>query len=198
MDNLTTTAYESLANRLDVVATQGAYLVPRVGTPVFEKAYDVGFSVELTRQLNALLVRETCRNVMYHGAADEWPIGRTPPELKEKRQAELKALEELEYITSGNEVEITDEDSEAVSRSLENRLPTPPQSTDSPTILGERKRDNMPGMNDSEMRFTTISSIPEGSLVSNALSDNVRKRKSAPDMREEHPAKACRKKRPGI
>lgn len=37
---------------------------------------------------------------MYREAADEWPIGHTPPEVKERRLAELRALDEMEGATS--------------------------------------------------------------------------------------------------
>lgn len=37
---------------------------------------------------------------MYHEAADEWPVGNTPPEVKEKYQAKVQAIVELWNITS--------------------------------------------------------------------------------------------------
>ncbi|KAF2872951.1 hypothetical protein BDV95DRAFT_627773 [Massariosphaeria phaeospora] len=73
---------------LDIVTTQDAYLVPRAGTPVSQKAYDDQFAAALKMHLDAVITEHTCRLVMYHGAADEWPIGRTPPEVKDKRKAE--------------------------------------------------------------------------------------------------------------
>ncbi|RKU46302.1 hypothetical protein DL546_007805 [Coniochaeta pulveracea] len=91
----------------DVVGTQGAYLVPRAGTPVFQEAYDAEFVVLLKRHLNSLLLGQECRHVIYHGAADEWPMGHTPSELKEKRDAELKAWDEIAGVTSDDD---SDED----------------------------------------------------------------------------------------
>ncbi|KAM7183110.1 hypothetical protein V8F20_012740 [Naviculisporaceae sp. PSN 640] len=87
---------------LDIVATQGVYLVPRADPPVFQEAYNAQFAATLKQQLDAVITEQICRHVMYHGAADEWPMGHTPPEMKEKRKVELKALEELEGATSGD------------------------------------------------------------------------------------------------
>ncbi|KAL9014352.1 MAG: hypothetical protein Q9173_001001 [Seirophora scorigena] len=87
-------------NFLDIVATNGAYLVPRRPTPVFEKTPNEEFAATLYRELHALLVVQKCRRVMYRQAAEEWPIGRTPPEVKEQRDAELRMLLQFEGITS--------------------------------------------------------------------------------------------------
>jgi len=84
----------------DIVTTQGAYLVPRTGTPVLQKPYDIEFVDKLNMFLDVIVMRQGWRRSMYHSDADEWPIGRTPPELKERRKAELKAMEELWDITS--------------------------------------------------------------------------------------------------
>ncbi|KAI4265901.1 MAG: hypothetical protein L6R35_007016 [Caloplaca aegaea] len=148
-------------NRLDIVATQGEYLVPRAGTPVFEKAYDDEFAAVLARKLKALTIVQLARRVMYRQAADEWPIGHTPPEVKERRRAELKALEELEGATS-DEGSDGDEDNDATTDGMtgldkgqaasgrasrrEPRgpcwLPTPPPSAHSPvpTPHGRKRR----------------------------------------------------------
>ncbi|KAI3338905.1 hypothetical protein F4824DRAFT_498756 [Ustulina deusta] len=100
----TTTASQDLPiDSLDIVATQGAYLVPRAGTPVFQEAYDDKFPAALELHLGAVVTEQICRTAMYHGAADEWPMGHTPTEIKEKRKAELKAQEELEGATSDDE-----------------------------------------------------------------------------------------------
>jgi hypothetical protein len=85
-----------LQDWLDIVATQGAYLVPRAGTPVSQEAYDDQFAAVLNQHLDAVIIEQKYRREMYHGVADEWPMGHTPPEVKEKRKAELKAQEELE------------------------------------------------------------------------------------------------------
>lgn len=85
---------------MDIVATQGECLVPRWHTPVWEKEYSEEFAVILTRKLDALDIAQLVRRAKYGPAADEWPIGHTPPEMKERRVAELRALEELEDRTS--------------------------------------------------------------------------------------------------
>ena len=82
------------------MATQGAYLVPGVRTPVFQKAYDDQFVAPLEMHLDAVSIGQMCRRARYHSAASEWPMGRTPPGVKEKRKAELKALDELEGAAS--------------------------------------------------------------------------------------------------
>lgn len=79
-----------LQNCLDIIAIQGACLVSRANTPVFQKAHDENFAVTLTRKLNALDVEQIVRKVMYRQAAEEWPIGHTPPETKEQYDAEMK------------------------------------------------------------------------------------------------------------
>ncbi|KAL8874212.1 MAG: hypothetical protein Q9198_006917 [Flavoplaca austrocitrina] len=84
----------------DIVATNGAYLVPRPATPVFERTPNEEFAATLYQELHALLVVQNCRRNMYRQAAEEWPIGRTPPEVKEQRDAELKELLQFEGITS--------------------------------------------------------------------------------------------------
>ncbi len=106
-----------LQNCLDIVATHGAYLVPRPNTPVFENPHTIHFAIALEQELKGLMTAQNCRRRMYRDAADEWPIRRTPPEVKEKRKAEVKALEELWDITS-------DDGSEA------DGLPTPPGSAE--------------------------------------------------------------------
>ena len=87
-------------DRLDIVATQGAYLVPRSHTPVFEEAYDETFAAALDEASDTLNMIQQIRRAKYHEAADEWPIGFTPPEVKERRLAELRAIEEMEDVTS--------------------------------------------------------------------------------------------------
>ena len=97
---------------IDIVATQGAYLFSPAHTPVWEKDYDEEFAATLSRKLRALNIRQLVRRVMYHEAAEEWPIGHTPPEVKERRAAELRALEEAEGPTS-DEDSASDGDSDA-------------------------------------------------------------------------------------
>lgn len=53
--------------------------------------------------LDGLITGQIGRNAKYHGAADEWPMGHTPTELKEKLEAELKAWDEIAGVTSDDE-----------------------------------------------------------------------------------------------
>lgn len=89
-----------LQDFLDIVATQGAYLVPREGTPVPREANDVQFATALNQRLERVVTEQIWRCRIYHDAADEWPIGHTPPEVKEERIAKLKAYAESEGATS--------------------------------------------------------------------------------------------------
>lgn len=114
-------------------------------------------------QLCAVVVEQTCRTAMYHGAADEWPMGHTPTEIKEKRKVELKAQEELEGATSNDESDNDDGKFKGgngiigtVSRrstvAASNRprrpqrprqaewLPTPPMSAESPPSTPHRNK----------------------------------------------------------
>ena len=87
---------------------------------------------------------------MYRQAADEWPIGHTPPEVKEQYKAEMKALEEQEEITSDDSAN-SDQNgrvapgkgvlaSNSPRRSSQiHGLPTPPISADSPLIITANK-----------------------------------------------------------
>lgn len=86
----------------DVVATQGQHLVAQPHTPVFPplSSETHAFATELAASLSALISRQNRRRLGYGvNAAEEWPIGRTPPEVrraqKERLRAELRAsLEE--------------------------------------------------------------------------------------------------------
>lgn len=71
------------------------------------------FAATLHRKLHALIVEQTCGRAMYRQAVEEWPIGRIPPEVKEKHKAELKELEELEGASDGSD---SDNDSDGVDR----------------------------------------------------------------------------------
>ena len=143
------------------MATQGAYLVPRPHTPVFEKAYDEEFAAALDRTFDALAVEQLLRRTMYQEAADGWPIGHTPLEVKERRLAELRALDEMDGATSDEgsdrdegdgatadgwaRVEKTEPALERVSRPRPQEahgLPTPPLSAHSPlpTPQGRKRR----------------------------------------------------------
>ena len=166
-------------NRLDIVATQGEYLVPRADTPIFEKAYDEEFAAALARKLKALTIGQIVRRVMYRQAADEWPIGRTPPEVKEHRRAELRALEELEGVTSDGASDSDRDDHATADGSASSEkaqaapgrafqpqpqearwLPTPPLSAHSPipTLYGRKRRRVSIGDDEERPRKTDVTS----------------------------------------
>ncbi|KAI1348878.1 hypothetical protein F5Y01DRAFT_291047 [Xylaria sp. FL0043] len=83
-----------LNNLLDVVGTQGKHLLPRLDTPVWENGYSKEFASTLACKLDGLLMIQRCRQNQYREAADEWPIGRTPPEVKERHEADLREMDE--------------------------------------------------------------------------------------------------------
>ncbi|KAI3316750.1 hypothetical protein HD806DRAFT_420520 [Xylariaceae sp. AK1471] len=187
-------------NRLDIVATHGKYLIPPMRTPVFEKSYDEEFAAELAQRLDALTIRQLVRRAKYHEAADEWPIGHTPPEVKERRRAELRVLEELERALS-------DEDSDSDEVSLEKGqaapgrashtrlqetrwLPTPPLSTHSPIPTSyERKRRHVSTDEVEERprktRITSTASVDFLEDTPNMLRGSSRKRRWADDANNE-------------
>ncbi|KAI1312872.1 hypothetical protein F5Y03DRAFT_202655 [Xylaria venustula] len=111
---------------LDIVATQGACLAPRGHTPIYTKRDDETFAAQLSLKLRALLIAQACRQIKYGAeAAEEWPIGRTPPEMVEKRKAELDKLEEL----SDNAFDTPPPDYTPSSVSTD---PTPPDVCETP------------------------------------------------------------------
>lgn len=207
---LLTNSSANLQNCLDIVATQGAYLVPRAGTPVFEKTYDAKFAAALEQQIRALIVEQTCRSVMYRGAADEWPIGHTPPEMKEKRNAELKAQEEIEGATSEDSSDNDNDDNNDISVRVEassgktvvapgqaDWLPTPPLSSQSPLATPHRrKRRRISEEGHEEMACPTkmrVSSTRDISATEDAIPNTLqcsgRKRRRILDMGDEEEGK---------
>ncbi|KAK3385779.1 hypothetical protein B0H63DRAFT_187575 [Podospora didyma] len=154
----TAASQDLLIDCLDIVATQGAYLVPRAGTPVSQESYD-DHAAALEQHLDAVITEQICRSAMYHGAADEWPMGHTPQEVKDKRNAELKAQEELEGATSDDGSD-NDDDKDKGGNGINARvgpgnpvaprprrpvrqadwLPTPPLSAESPLATTNRRR----------------------------------------------------------
>lgn len=86
----------------DVVEMQGQHLVVQPHTPVFPllSSETHAFAAELAASLSALISCQNRRRLGYGvEAAEEWPIGRTPPKVrraqKERLRAELRAsLEE--------------------------------------------------------------------------------------------------------
>ncbi|KAI0431759.1 hypothetical protein F5Y09DRAFT_354583 [Xylaria sp. FL1042] len=83
-----------IENLLDVVSTQGKHLLPRLDTPVWEKPFDKEFASTLADKLDGLVIVQRCRQNQYDEAADEWPIGHTPPEMKERHEAKLRKMDE--------------------------------------------------------------------------------------------------------
>ncbi|KAI9671608.1 MAG: hypothetical protein M1829_004613 [Trizodia sp. TS-e1964] len=75
---------------LDVVATQGAYLLSPPNTPIFRTNFDYDlFTAELQSGLESLVrIVQPGREAKYvQLAAEEWPIGRTPREVQEVYEA---------------------------------------------------------------------------------------------------------------
>ncbi|KAI1180710.1 hypothetical protein F4777DRAFT_573938 [Nemania sp. FL0916] len=84
----------------DIVATQGIYLSPAVDTPVWDDGYDVEFADKLAQKLKILTAEHIVRRLKYRQAADEWPMGYTPPEVKEGLYVETKVPAVAEGDTS--------------------------------------------------------------------------------------------------
>ena len=147
------------------MATQGAYLVPRSHTPVFEEAYHETFTAALDRAFKLFEFGQRLRRSKYHEAADEWPMGHTPHEVKERRLAELRVLDEMWDVTSDEgsdrdegddatpdgKVRVVEKVQPTVERASRTRsqeaheLPTPPLSAQSPLLTPQgrkRRRDN--------------------------------------------------------
>ncbi|MCJ1309561.1 hypothetical protein MMC25_003221 [Agyrium rufum] len=146
----------NLQDSFDIVATQSACLLPRRRSPVFREPYDDKFITTLDRSLNSLSWRQELRQHKYHGAADEWPVGRTPPEITEMYEAEMKALDELWDASDNSQDDyVKDRGCTAVDarigpgktvttpeRSRKSHqaglIPTPPLSTQSPLTTPHR------------------------------------------------------------
>ncbi|KAI0505884.1 hypothetical protein F5B22DRAFT_651299 [Xylaria bambusicola] len=97
----------------DVVATQGIHLITRPNTPVLEVAYHQRFIAEITRSLSKLKIQGYLRRSKYGSAADEWPARHTPPEIREKYSAKMKAWEKAFHEVCSSEDGISDEISDS-------------------------------------------------------------------------------------
>lgn len=78
----------------DVVATQGQHLVAQPHTPVFPplRSETHAFATKLAASLSALISRQNRRRLGYGvEAAEEWPIGRTPPKVRRVQKGRLRA-----------------------------------------------------------------------------------------------------------
>jgi hypothetical protein len=171
---------------------------------VFEKAYNENFVVTLTRKLYAIDVEHIVRRAMYRQAADEWPIGHTPPEVKEQYEAEMKEREEQEEITSDDNAN-SDHDGRVSSvkgvlasnlprRSSQiHELPTSLISADSPlSITAEKCRRRVSDGRDNEQRkhrtkthatFSKTVNPTENSLP-NESRGRIRKRRRNQDVED--------------
>ncbi|KAJ9129931.1 hypothetical protein NKR23_g12411 [Pleurostoma richardsiae] len=190
----TATSQDLLIDFLDIVTTQGAYLVPRADTPVFQEPYDGRFAAALEQHLDAVSTQQICRRVKYCDAADEWPIGRTPPEVKEKRKAELKTLGELEGATSDDGSDNDDDDKDKGGNDIDVRvgpgnpvapdrprrprrlpqadwLPTPPLSAESPLATPHRRKRRRISEEDEEKERSAKKHVSFAQEVSAAAKD---------------------------
>lgn len=96
-------AVPDVEDPLDVEATLGGCLVPRPNTPIWEELYHENFAARLNRAFERYDFRQSIRRRMYHEAADEWPMGHTPPEVLKRRRAELKARKKNVGIVVGRD-----------------------------------------------------------------------------------------------
>lgn len=147
----------------DIVATQGAYLITPPRTPIFEKPYHETFLAKLDRAFQLHDFGQRLRRSKYHEAADEWLFGYTPPEVRERYLAEMRAIEDLwdkttdessdgngdegdDAIANGKaRVEKTRPATQRASRTLSKEahgLPTPSLTghSSSPTKQGRKRR----------------------------------------------------------
>ncbi|KAI1759692.1 hypothetical protein GGR53DRAFT_130545 [Hypoxylon sp. FL1150] len=147
-DNATPASHPPSANTLDIVATQGAYLIPCTNTPVWHKPfYNAEFAALLDQKLRLLQLDLTMRRSRYGEAAEEWLPGYTPPKLKEEYLALVKALEEPFYI-DGSDDDDNDRDNTGKMSTIQKPNETssqadlePPRPAESLlTIIRRRKR----------------------------------------------------------
>ncbi|KAI1130271.1 hypothetical protein F5Y10DRAFT_126429 [Nemania abortiva] len=142
----------------DIVATQGAYLFDPPRTPVWGFGhYNADFAAELEFGLKLAIRVQRWRRNQYHEAADEWLPGHTPPEVREKRRAEVEWLcrdWDQTSDSSSNENDDNGASNKAVARkktmaasdrlrkplSQAESFPTPPPSTQIPPTTRTRKR----------------------------------------------------------
>ena len=95
---------------------------------------------------------------MYREEADEWPIGHTPPEVKERYYAALKRQEELEGATSDSSVDDKKDgpgSRKAAALAQKHSLPTLPHSAGRPLPIHGRKR-RIAGTRREERGYTCI------------------------------------------
>lgn len=100
---------------LGIVATQGAYLLPGVRSPAFQKPHDAQFAAKLEAKLDGLVTALICRRIRYRATADESRVGHIPLEVIKLRKAESEALDALWGSTSDDD---SDSDSDSDSDNL--------------------------------------------------------------------------------
>ena len=102
--------YFSAANKgfnvqdfLDIVKSQGAFLIPRPPSPIHQRHDTNDFISTLHTKLEWLIRGNEVRRRKYGDAAYEWPPGRTPTELVEKRAVELDNMIAIMEASSPSE-----------------------------------------------------------------------------------------------
>ena len=185
---------------------------------MFEVAYNREFAATLSQMLHGLLLGYRARRIKYGELADEWPIGRTPPEIERKYEEDMKAREELEVATSDNSSHDDDGDEDdtrvdpkrgASSPDPPRQLPhvlwllTPPQSVHEPLLkpCGRKRRRNLStDKEDASERpvpqiqvssTTTEVAIAVGNVLSAGLREESRKRGRALDDERKNPIRTC-------
>ncbi|KAK3337152.1 hypothetical protein B0T19DRAFT_411654 [Cercophora scortea] len=131
----------SVINFLDIVATQGDFLVTCPNTPIHPRpdADEYSFTEALHLELRALSLVQQGRAIKYGTqTAAEWPIGRTPPEVVEKRKAELRELQAFMEAITPVSCSDDDDDGHAGARSTAKQKDGPAaeaQSSQPPRLL---------------------------------------------------------------
>lgn len=152
-------------------------------------------------------VGQAVRRVKYGKDADEWPMGHTPPEMKERRRAVVRAAEEAWDATS-DEASDNDEEGDAVvdgragaekgqaAPVLASRpqspeagwLPTPPLSAQSsiPTPHGKKRRQISTGVVEEEEERPGTTHVTSAArvdspeeVIANGPQEKSRKRRRA-------------------
>ncbi|RMD44306.1 hypothetical protein DV735_g912, partial [Chaetothyriales sp. CBS 134920] len=121
----------------------------------------------------------------------EWRMGHTPPEIKERRKAELKAYDELEGVTSEDDSD--NEDKDRVKVNPDDKFPTPPRSADGALVTPHRRKRRKLREGTEEEHMPTkknISTIQEVSIgaedtLSNTARPSSRKRQRTLDKGDE-------------
>ncbi|TVY65762.1 hypothetical protein LSUE1_G010048 [Lachnellula suecica] len=159
----------------DIVNTHSSYPITRPRTPVFHGTYNEDFVSMLENELNHIVTQQIWRQRKYCDAADEWPIGHTPPEIKEKCAAEVKAMTE--------QWNASDTESDVVS--------SPPISDQiSETTLGniseENEEENATGTRLGKRRRGTTSDNNKEEDISVTILHKRQRRSTCEDNEEEN------------